>query len=281
MRPTTTRFIAALMASTPLLCIGGVHYASRAQSPPPVSEGVDTPFPDFGYMLPPDQYKGPVFRLSQDYPVRHPDIATLPPFFKTDFQKDWRKYMQEARDYCFEGNTDVDWRVEKNPLRKWYHMPWIHSGPFGREGVHGLNMEAPVAVKQLASSQDYPNAVAYAIGIYNDFGGYTIGRVWKNHREPNLKVMTASDMEEKSMHKGFAEGTVMCKLLFVSLPADTVSRQVPSLVNPIQWDAYIPSKFLGTDRTIQKVTLIQMDLMARDKRAPTGWVSAPFSTTAR
>jgi len=233
-----------------------------------------SPFPDFGFMESPKTYKGPVFKLSQDYPTEKP-AEGLPDFFKqrpanpvsTNYA-DWKPYFTALRDYCFEGNLDVDWRVENNKVRKWYHMPWQHYGAVGREGIHGLTREAPVQPDQLAVGQGQPvpgqNYQTYAVGFFNDLGGYTIGKVWKNHLDP--------DPGETTKPHGFPEGTVISKLLFVDVPPE----QVPSLVNPQQWQAYIQQTFQNTARSIRPVTLIQMDFAVRDNKAPTGWYFGTF-----
>jgi hypothetical protein len=88
----------------------------------------------------------------------------------------------EVRAYCFEGNIqggDVkdDWCVQDNKVRKWYHMPWQHYGPNGREGIHGLTKEAPVQPRQLAWGQTDSGRQTYAVAFYSVFGGYTIGQV--------------------------------------------------------------------------------------------------------
>jgi hypothetical protein len=126
---------------------------------PPGGEGAAAPAPkrfaDFGHMPPTKDYEGRVFRLSQEYPATEPPAAKLPEFLKTDFKKDWRKYLMEARGYCFKGNVldgDVedDWAAGEQATPTWFHMPWQHYGPHGREGIHGLTKEAPVQVRQLA-----------------------------------------------------------------------------------------------------------------------------------
>jgi len=226
-------------------------------------------FPDFGYMLP--GYKGPVFRLSQDYPTTVPN-SPLPDFFQTDFRKDWRKYLEQVQAYCFEGNTEVDFRVERNTKRKWYHMPWQHYGPQGREGFHGLTQEAPVQAYQLAATQSIDTAGAVAVGFYNDIGGYTIGEVWNNHYAPN-----------HSKNVAFKNGAVLFKLLFVTLPESVAAQQVPWLANGLWWDAYVVSNFDNMAkpnpadyRYKTRVALVQMDIMVRDDRAPNGWIFGNF-----
>jgi len=225
-------------------------------------------------MASPGSFTGPVFKLSQAYPATLPDKSKIPAFFSKlpatlspDF-KVWRDYMMAIRDYCFEGNLAVDWRVQDNAVRTWYHIPWQHYGPSGREGLRGLTKEAPVQPNQLAIGQGRPTPTdfyqTYAVGFFNEFGGYTIGRVWADHMNPNTAETTRAG--------GFPEGTVISKLLFVDVPVE----QVPSLVNPLQWQAYIQRAFNNSTRSVRSVSLIQMDIAVRDDRAPTGWFFGTF-----
>ncbi|MFI5137521.1 MAG: hypothetical protein ACHQIM_06815 [Sphingobacteriales bacterium] len=223
----------------------------------------NVPFPDFGFMEP--GYQGVVFKLSQDYPDTL-STAPLPDFFKIDYKKDWRKYLDSVKSYCFKGNTEVDFRVENNKLRKWYHMPWQHYGKNGREGFHGLTQEAPVKPYQLAPTQTIDTSGAIAVGLYNDVAAYTIGQVWKDHYNPD------------SLHNvSFKNGAVLFKLLFVTLPEKNIAQQVPFLDNGIWWDAYAATNFKKPyNRHRAKVVLIQMDIMVRDDNAPNGWVFGNF-----
>src|SRR4051812_28474181 len=168
--------------------------------------------------------------------------------------------MLDVRAYCFKGNifgedVEDDWRVENNTQVAWYHVPWQHYGPNGREGVHGLTKEAPVQPRQLAPTQTYSDGQTYAVGMYNSAGGYTIGQVWKKHNDP----------DKKKSH--FPHGTVVCKLLFVDLGRSAV-EQVPSLVDSIVWDAYITDTYQSSTRSIREVRLIQMDVMIKDDNSP-------------
>lgn len=224
------------------------------------------PFTSYEFKPPKFEYRGPLFELSQDYPTQLPPEDEIPGFFETDFRQEWRTYMEEARDYCFEGNTGIEWRGQENAVRHWFHMPWQDYGTRGREGIHGLTEEASIRPSQLAKGQTYDKGDTYAVGLYNEFGGYTIGRVWQNHDEPDPAYAAT---------KGFPEGTVVCKLLFVNIPPKIVAEQIPFLVNPIRWNAYtgIPG---GSGRAVQEVTLIQMDIMVRDERAPKGWIFGTY-----
>ena len=227
-------------------------------------------FPDYGFAPPKSSYPSPFFRLSQNYPTVAPAASSMPSFFKqlpANFNNDfetWRTYMNEVKKYCLEGNTDVGWDVQKNKVRQWYHMPWQHYGPNGREAIHGLTKEAPIQPKQLASTQT-GSGQTYAVGIYNDIGAYTIGQVWKDPQNP--------DPSYTSQPKSFPNGTVVCKALFADIDINTV----PSLVNPVLWSAYTTKDFYSTKRAITKVALIQMDIAVRDTRVKdTGWLFGTF-----
>ncbi len=222
---------------------------------------VNQHYPDFGYLPSPTQYKGRVFNLSQRYPKQMPDESMLPKFLEINFKEDWHDYLMAARSYCLKGNVqggdvanDFDAALEKKPI--WFHIPWQHYGKNGREGVHGLTKEAPVSKEQLAIGQDYSKGQMYAIGLYNSFGGYTIGQVWADKKHPDAK---------KAL---FPVGTVVCKILFTDVPV----AQVPSLKDPLLWNAYVTDEYRSTTRVFNDIALIQMDLMVRDDRAPHGWV---------
>ena len=259
-------------AAAGLYARGREQQARVAAQPQPVAQATPAPaqppFPNANpnYIPPTSVYSGPLFVLSQDYPAQMPN--DLPAFLTTDFKGDWKNYMLRVRDYCFEGNTDVDFRVEHNNKRHWFHIPWQDYGPQGREGIHGLTKEASVQVQQLASSQTYSGGQTYAVGFFNDYAGYTIGQVWADHSNP--------DPSKSSKPNGFPVGAVVFKLLFVDVPP----AQVPSLANPKLWEAYVTPTYKSppTPRVIKQMALIQMDIAVRtdDKRAPTGWLFGTF-----
>jgi hypothetical protein len=238
--------------------------AQTVQSSPQTASS-QTLFPDFEFLPPPEEYTGPVFQLSQQYPAEKPGPDRIPEFFKIDFRTNWREYLMAARAYCFQGNitpggnVEDDWRVALANPPRWFHMPWQTYGAYGREGVHGLTQEAPVQPRQLASTQTYQGGQTFAVGFFNEFGGYTIGQVWRDHNNPDIRKAA------------FPNGTVICKILFIDIPAE----QVPFLVNPIQWQAYVPTTYTAppiAPRVFKPLSLVQMDLSVRDDRAPLGWI---------
>ncbi len=255
----------ALLALCGPLLVGGCGGASDSLGDLTTAPS-QAPFSNYEFKPPEDEYKGPLFELSQDYPTQMPPQSAMPGFFKTDFRQDWRTFMDEARTYCFEGNTKIEWRGQENAVRPWFHMPWQDWGRTGREGIHGLTLEASIRPGQLVDKQAYSKGATYAVGLYNEFGAYTIGKVWEKHDEPDPAYAAT---------QGFPVGTVVCKLLFVNIPPKVVVEEIPFLADPIQWQAYA-NKPTGSGRAVQPVTLIQMDVMVRDERASAGWVFGTF-----
>ena len=103
--------------------------------------GVAQTFPDYDPSFgPPTGWTGRTFTLSQNYPAQLPPPETRP-WEAIDFRQDALGYLQAVLSYALEGNTDIDFDVARNPVRTWYHTPWLHPNCFGREFVRGLTRE--------------------------------------------------------------------------------------------------------------------------------------------
>ena len=237
-----------------------------AQSAAPPRARVVRPFPDFGFLPPPhgpSKYSGPVFKLSQDYPKTKPD--GLPPFMQTDFRTDWRGYMSQVRDYCFEGNVnhatfDEDFRAENNTSAA---GTTCRSSTGGRAVARAFTDDQgsggpEAATGGLADLHRRRRPTRWAV---QRLAGYTIGQVWDDD-DPVAKFSGVT----------FPFSATVCKVLFVDVPPD----QVPSLANPLQWNAYTTTTYQTQGRHMTKVSLIQMDIMVRDSRSPTLWVMGTF-----
>lgn len=218
-----------------------------------------TPTPRFPNArdLPLPTWTAPVFVLSQGYPTAPPPTTSFP-WKQFDFATQPLPYIQSVLRYAYEGNITVDWQVERNTVRKWYHAPWMHYGDSGREFVHGLTLERPSAPRVLATTQA-STVQNWAVSAYNAPGGYIIGQVWKNADAPDVSKAK------------FPDGTIAVKLLFTTA---TVA-QVPILAGSPTWQAHIGT---GATRSIRTMRLLQIDLAIRDSRndARTGWVMGTF-----
>jgi hypothetical protein len=227
--------------------------------PPPPPPDQQTPFPD-ARDAPTPGWNGPVFRLSQDYPDNAPP-AENKPWKAFDFRTQADQYIRAVLAYAMEGNREVDWKGADNAVRKWYHAPWLHVNAGGREFVHGLTRERTSRPRELhpQQSSQFKN---YAVGLYNPSAGFTVGRVWRDHENPDASASR------------FSDGAVGVKLLFTTA---TVA-QVPYLANAFEWDAHV--SLIGSDaRQVRKVRLLQIDVAVRDSRADstTGWVFGTFA----
>ncbi len=244
-------------------------------------------YPDFGYMPQESERVDRVFQLSQDFPQELPPLEPeLEDILAINFKKEgnWKDYLNAIQAYIFEGNIDQpgyknDFDPHRNDVRGWYHMPWMHWGPQGREGVHGLTREGPLAKKMLGPDQT-KRSHAYAVGIFNARGGYPIGQVWHQPGQP-------PDLSYFETNKGFPNGTVIAKLLFTPLG----ETQVDWLKNPLTWQAYVVTEDIpgcnfdacANNRAIADVHLLQMDIMIRDDRANAtgGWVFGTYTYNGR
>jgi hypothetical protein len=219
-------------------------------------------FPD-ARDVPPKNWILPVFHLSQDYPKELPP-ERAEPWMSIDFTTDHKEYMKAVLKYAYEDNVfDGEWRPERNTNRLWYHAPWLHWGDKGREFIHGLTRERRSRPCEL-SNQQHDERQNWAVSVYNEPGGYVIGRVWANPSAPNPAAAN------------FPVGTVAVKLLFTAAS----SQEVPYLLGSPEWDANIesrPGEWPGV-REKGRLRLLQVDFAVRDKRANsrTGWVFGTF-----
>lgn len=234
-------------------------------------------FPSYNPHFPPPSGAKQVFELSQDYPKEV--IKEDYPWLNIDFKTEPDNYINTLFAYCLEGNIDVEFKVQDNPVRKWYHAPWLHAdgkkdknkpsnfNGNGREYNRGLTRERPTPIGEIHPKQDVM-LENWAVGFYNNPGGYNLGKAW----------LTGSGVPTLD-GAVFPEGTVSFKLLFTSGTTD----KVPFLENTYEWTANIydcnPEKDTLTcfTRVNKTVRLLQVDVAVKDSRSSkTGWVFGTF-----
>ena len=213
----------------------------------------------------PPGWTGKVFKLSQNYPATRPAAGVHPwTAFKFKIPAQAPQYMQAVLDYCLAGNTSANMEdnfsdVGNNPVRKWYHAPWLDSGNKGREFIHGMTSERTSQIGELGPLQTHPHE-NWAVGFYNPRGGYTIGQVWKDPAHPDPRKAK------------FPLNTVACKFLFSTAPL----AEAPFLEGSLTWQGDINRASGTADRPLLR--LLQLDIAIRDSRAKstTGWVFGTF-----
>ncbi len=236
---------------------------------PPVTE----PFPSYDEQFAPTEnwcLENPskrVFQLSQNYgeaeknsnePLKWKQIAST----QDEIKSKWKEYLFAVLSYAYEGNLETDWVVQENNKRRWFHAPWMHTNLTGREFLHGLTMERPSCSEELLEGKicDSDKLIIenWAVSVYNEPGGFYIGRVWTEMLKPKPNPANFSA-------EGFPEGTVAIKLLFTQSEPDY-------LKNSVIWKADIYRSKMPP----QIVRLLQIDVSVRDNLSPTGWVFGTF-----
>jgi hypothetical protein len=238
---------------------------------------------------PPADYKGRVFKLSQDYPDQlspKEDYPWLKIEFKDGAPVDPRAYLQALLDYGLEGNVEVDFYVEDNKIRGWYSMPWMDwnsevaadwPGTDGREFVHGFTHEFDTFPKTLSTFQD-SFADTWSGAYFNDRAAFGIGQVYCDPDNPQPGALNP----DPSARNNMADGSYVIKLLFSTI----TDEQLPTMKGALEWDAHIFKNENPTwrnqgpisrfERTIGKIRMLQIDVAVRDDRSLTGWLFGTF-----
>jgi hypothetical protein len=250
---------------------------------PRMASGRELDFPD-SVQKPPSRWEGPVFDLSQDYP-RAPPTAENYRWKEFDFKTQPREYLTAVLRYVYDGNIEVDWAVQKNPVRRWFHVPWMHEAEIkekesklcrdekGREFIHGLTRERSTSLAELNFGKDEDKKKCrsaiqnWAVSVYNPPGGFVIRQFWEEmtiHQHDPTKFP-----QPEKFPKDFPDGTVVVKLLFTA----ATPKEVPYLEYSPEWRADINRN--GTPAVMR---LLQVDVAVRESRETeaSGWVFGTF-----
>ena len=200
------------------------------------------------------------FQLSSNYPTEMPETSRMP-WERIDFKKKPEQFMKEVLNYCWEGNEEVDFIVQRNETRTWYHAPFLDQGYAGREPMHGLVMDNTSFGEDFAGEKK-GRARNYKITFYNDIAAYTLGQVWCDPNNPD------------ATKTNFAEGAVIFSLVFTT--GD--STMFPFLTSPYSWEAFVEEsvRLPIEPKGILPIHLFEVDFQVRTEDAPTGWVAGSF-----
>jgi len=206
------------------------------------------------------------WKIRNDYPT-----ATGPldaPWLDIDPTGDPREYMAVVKKYCLEGMVENNFIPQNNKVRDWYHAPWMHWGPDGREPLQGLIFERPAPPKETSATQ-LGITQTWVIDFYGHEAATVLGNMWANPAKPKWDD-----------HIRFPRGSIISKLVFTT--ASDVD--LPSMVGSPTWEAAIahqptlnqaPAPYA---RTIvpSKVRLLQMDFATKDPHSVVGWIYGGF-----
>lgn len=200
------------------------------------------------------------FLLSSNYPTEMPEAEGLP-WERIDFKKKPQQFMESVLKYCWEGNEEVNFKVQSNETRTWYHAPYMDLGYAGREPMHGLVMDYTSFGEDFAG-EEKGRARNYSVTFYNSTAAYTLGQVWCDPRNPDATKAS------------FAEGSVIFSLVFTT--GD--SLMFPFLTSPYSWEAFIETstRLPIEPKGVIPVFLFEVDFQVRTNASPTGWVAGSF-----
>ena len=176
--------------------------------------------------------------------------------------KESLKFAFMMQKYVYEGmanqdpkNVNKNFIAQKNPVRDWCHMPWMHVGANGREAIHGMTKERDLKVGIMPLYSKATPGTDWGIGYYNAAGCQTIGKIFGSYDPENPKSAEALAAPQFS-NVEFADGTVSAKILFTTADFDLIKTAYT-------WTANV-SGVGSTVRKLQNVRHIQMDIAVRD-----------------
>lgn len=224
---------------------------------------------------PPQNWAGHVFEPRFDFPAqaRQENYS----WRSISFRHGSADYLWAVLDYALEGQDFEHFDLYANKVRGWYHMPWLGSGPGGREYVHGLTRGRDLQPGELSLNQVLCQQT-WAIAFYNEVGGAMLNRVWRSNSDgPDLSGLP------------FLDNTVAVKLVFTEATAgDDASledaSEILAAIDAKRADHgnKCPEASVANSgqaaRVPTKLRLIQIDIAVRDHRASykTGWVFGSF-----
>jgi hypothetical protein len=232
-----------------------------------------TAFADSNGLLPPN-YKGPLFKLSHDYPST---VAPRPSAFPWQQAIDNRPisvanagaYVAALKDYVA---SSMRLMLTDSPNWKpadlgWYSEPWTG---YLREATHGVYVgSSPFPAELFAASGLTKPFSTYVLTFYDKRAANTFYKIWgKTAQKPVLQTDAAQ----------YAQGAVVVKAAFSTANADVW----PVMQGAQQWSVYISTNATNHPKPtpvpqMDQVSFFQFDIIVKDSQsAPqTGWV---FST---
>lgn len=212
----------------------------------------------------------------------------------------WADYIARILAYVKQGQdpqlrNDIGFRTAVNGKTRWFNVPWMAYDPrVGREFVHGTTNERTAHLADLVGAStrqrggvhfpvgttadcmaQYPAGFeTWAVGYYNEWGGYAVGKAYPRDGKPRIANYLGSSMPDGLP---FPEGTVVVKMLTTNAPVECVSylRGSPEWqINRHRMDP--TTKAYLCQREVQMSRIVQVDVAVVDTRSPTRWVYGTF-----
>src|SRR5579885_3056318 len=139
------------------------------------------------------------------------------------------QYVKQGQDPNLK--NDVGFRTTVDGKTRWFNVPWMAYDPTaGREFIHGTTNERTAHLSNLINGRNRPvrgvnflplmsqgceaewphGFETWAVGFYNEWGGYAVGKAFPATGEPHITSYQGSRMPDGLP---FPEGTVVVKVL--------------------------------------------------------------------
>jgi hypothetical protein len=239
------------------------------------------------------------------------DLSAPPPTWDqgwSEYLEAILDYVKEGQDPGLA--NDAGWRVKVGGETRWFHVPWMAYDPTqGREFVHGMTNErtarlsdfhgggggegfathllqlAPKDVSQLDKhgrsllmgenlEGGHYGFETWAFGIYNPWGGWTVGSAWPPDGRPSTFTRGGQTFISGLP---FPEGSAVAKLLFTTASPEEVPYLKGSPAWTVDRHEQKPDGAYVCKRAPRPVYLVQMDVAVVDLRSPTRWVYGTFA----
>ncbi len=233
-----------------------------------VSQDSPEPFADNNGKIPTmEEYDGPLFELSHDYPEEMPPSPVNPPWQQSIgvgqlTVENAEVYVQALKDFIEEDMRVLifDYPNWDAGARGWYNQPWL--GEI-RESIHGTYEGSEFPADTFEESGLTVDITTHVLPYYDELSAFTVGDVWKGNG-------FAPDIEEGQAQ--FKEGAVIVKLALQT----ATPEQWPVIDGAELWPLFIDPDDTGTS-TVTDTYLFQIDIIVKDSIASpdTTWV---FST---
>lgn len=253
------------MTSTWFVLIAGSALALNAAA------ATITPFADNNGAIPPaSEYKGPLFKLSHQYPA---NVPTPPMPWRAAIHnghittQNAGAYAQALKDAVGKDMMVLlqDYAHWDAAQRGWYNEPWLGAK---REAIHGMYVGGSSLDTSLFAASGLTKPITtYVLTYYDKTAAQTLKNVW------GTTAMTPAVTPKTTQ---FPEGSLIIKAAFITADPTVWPVMTGSLV----WPAYITTNATTGEFAKPRVVstyLMQFDIIVKDSAsAPdTGWV---FST---
>lgn len=225
-----------------------------------------------GHIPPKSAYKGPLFRLSYDYPKKPITPPADPPWRKTLKGKPISSenagaYVDALKDYLSRDMKVLMYDYPNWDAAKagWYNSPWVFPA---REAIHGTFVGSSFDPGMFPRSGLKTNMTTHVLTYYDKVSAYQLQQVWGTTAEqPNVSATVGQ----------FPEGSIIVKAALTTASG----REWPPIEGAQPWPIYAQRMNYNTGSpegpyVVQPTFFFQFDIIVKDSiTAPrTGWVFA-------